>query len=78
MTALQDGAAAAFEHNYGSAEEDPEFQLLRTEGIAAGDAVGHLGRELRRIERDRLLEHWKTSGSLDGWGPSDSNGHRRP
>lgn len=62
--ALQDGAADASQHVYGSLEDDPEFQLLMKEGAAATDAVAHVNYELRRIEREDELG--KRSGSLDG------------
>lgn len=76
--ALQDGAADAFQHAYDSLEDDPEFQLLMTEGTAATDAVAYLNYELRRIESERSGELEKTSGSLDGSGRPAGDGDRKP
>ena len=76
--ALQDGAADAAEHVYGSWEDDPEFQLLETEANAATDAVAHVNYELRRIERERDSELGKTSRSLGGSGRPAGGGDREP
>lgn len=76
--ALQDGAADAAQHVYDSLDDDPEYQLLMTEGTAATDAVAHVNYELRRIEREREGEPRATSDSLGGSGRPAGDGDREP